>query len=44
MEILLLDSKITLDVITDKLQVSKKTVSRIFNDLKEKYNRKNRIK
>lgn len=44
MEILLLDSKITLDVITDKLQVSKRTVSRIFNDLKEKYNRKNRIK
>ncbi len=36
MEILLLDSKITLDDITDKLQVSKRTVSRIFNDLKGK--------
>lgn len=36
LEILLLDPKSTLDVMTDKLQVSKRTVSRIFKDLQEK--------
>jgi len=32
----LLDPKTTLDVMTEKLQVSKRTVSRIFKNLQEK--------
>ena len=36
LEILLLNHNITLDVMTEKLQVSKRTDSRIFKNLQEK--------